>query len=389
MRTQVGIIGAGPAGLLLGRLLHRAGIDTVVLESRSRDYVLGRVRAGVLEQGTVDLLDEAGVGAVLHRDGLVHEGLVLRFDQADFTLPITALTGKHVTVYGQQEVVRDLIAAREADGAPLLFEATATAIRGTDTPSPAIDFSHGGAVQTLECDHVIACDGFHGLGRASVPADVLRIYERVYPFAWLGILAQAPSALHLVSYAHHEHGFALSSMRSSTVSRLYLQCAPHEDLAAWPDERIWDELDLRLTSGSGVSRGPILQKGVTPMRSFVAEPMRYGRLYLAGDAAHIVPPTGAKGMNLAVADIRVLARALVAHYREATETLLDAYSATCLDRVWKVTRFSWWLTSMLHRFPGADPFDTRLQLAQLRHVASSRDAAADLAGNYVGLPFAA
>ena len=384
MRTQVGIIGAGPAGLLLGRLLHLAGIDTVVLESRSRGYVLGRVRAGVLEQGTVDTMDAAGAGARLHRDGLLHEGIVLRFDGADHTIDIAGLTGKHVTVYGQQEVVRDLIAAREADGAPLLFDTAADSI---DPITGTVAFTQGGVASVLQCDHVVGCDGFHGVARAAIPADVLQVYERVYPFAWLGILAEAPSALHLVSYAHHEHGFALSSMRSPTVSRLYLQCEPEEDLASWPDERIWDELDLRLTSGAGLARGPVLQKGVTPMRSFVAEPMRYGRLYLAGDAAHIVPPTGAKGMNLAVADIRVLSRALRAHYHESTDTLLDAYSATCLERVWKVTRFSWWMTSMLHRFPGADPFDARLQLAQLRHIAASRDAAADLAGNYVGLPF--
>ncbi len=389
MRTQVGIIGAGPAGLLLARLLHRAGIDTVVLEARDRGYVLGRVRAGVLEQGTVDTLDGAGVGARLHADGLLHDGIVLRFDDTDHTVDITGLTGKAITVYGQQEVVRDLIAARDEDGAPLLFEAQATAVEGIDTATPAIQFSHAGADHTLHCDHVVACDGFHGIGRATMPTDVLKVYERVYPFAWLGILAEAPSALHLVSYAHHHRGFALSSMRSATVSRLYLQCAPQEDLAAWSDDRIWDELDTRLTAGAGLARGRILQKGVTPMRSFVAEPLRHGRLYLAGDAAHIVPPTGAKGMNLAVADIRVLAQALVAHYTEATDALLDSYSATCLDRVWKVTRFSWWMTSMLHRFPGADPFDSRLQLAQLRHIVASRDAAADLAGNYVGLPFAA
>ena len=386
MRTQVAIIGAGPAGLLLGRLLHRAGIDTVVLESRSRDYVLGRVRAGVLEQGTVDAMVAAGVGSRLLAEGLRHEGIVLRFDGADHLVDIAGLTGKHVTVYGQQEVVRDLVAAREADGAALLFDAHAEAIDGVGTATPSVRFARGGVAATLDCDHVVGCDGFHGIARGAIPLDVLRVYERVYPFAWLGILAQAPSALHLVTYAHHERGFALSSMRSETVSRLYLQCEPDEDAAAWPDERIWDELDRRLTDGRGLSRGPVLQKGITPMRSFVAEPMRHGRLYLAGDAAHIVPPTGAKGMNLAMADIRVLAAALQAHYRERTDALLDAYSATCLDRVWRVTRFSWWMTSMLHRFPAADPFDTRLQLAQLRHVAASRDAAADLAGNYVGLP---
>ena len=386
MRTQVGIIGAGPAGLLLGRLLHRSGIDTVIIEARSRDYVLGRVRAGVLEQGTVDTMDEAGCGARLHAEGLLHEGIVLRFDGTDHTVDIAGLTGKHVTVYGQQEVVRDLIAAREADGAPLLFDTVADRI---DSAAATVQFTRAGEQTTLECDYVVACDGFHGIGRGTIPADVLCLYERVYPFAWLGILAEAPSALHLVSYAHHERGFALSSMRSPTVSRLYIQCEPDEDVSAWPDERIWDELDTRLTAGHGLARGPILQKGVTPMRSFVAEPMRYQRLYLAGDAAHIVPPTGAKGMNLAVADIRVLAAALRAHYRERTDALLDSYSATCLDRVWKVTRFSWWMTSMLHRFPAADAFDSRLQLAQLRHIVASRDAAADLAGNYVGLPLAA
>jgi p-hydroxybenzoate 3-monooxygenase len=384
MRTHVGIIGAGPAGLLLARLLHRAGIDTVVLESRSREYVLGRVRAGVLEQGTVDTMDEAGCGARLHQDGLLHDGIVLRFDGADHTVPITALTGKHVTVYGQQEVVRDLIAAREADGAPILWEAQAEAI---DAEAGTITFTREGERQTLACDYIAGCDGFHGVARAAIPEDVLRIYERVYPFAWLGILAEAPPALHLVSYAHHERGFALSSMRSPTISRLYIQCEPDEDLSLWPDERVWDELDLRLTGHTGgLQRGPVLQKGITPMRSFVAEPMQYGRLFIAGDAAHIVPPTGAKGMNLAVSDVRVLAAALRAHYREGSDTLLQAYSATCLDRIWKVTRFSWWVTSTMHRFPAADEFDTRLQLAQLRHLVASRDAAADFAGNYVGLP---
>lgn len=388
MRTQVGIIGAGPAGLLLGRLMQLAGIDNVVLEARSREYVLGRVRAGVLEQGTVDTLTAAGVGERLARDGLPHDGVLMRFDNTDHIVELTRLTGKHVTVYGQQEVVRDLIAVRHDDGGTLLFDAPVSGIEGIETSRPAIRFSHGGAAQVLECEHVVAADGFHGVGRQTMPESVLRVFERVYPFAWLGILADAPAPPH-VGYAHHEHGFALASARSPAVSRYYVQCAPDEDIANWPDERMWDELDIRLTGGGGLARGPVTQKGVTPMRSFVAEPMRHGRLYLAGDAAHIVPPTGAKGMNLAMADIRVLAQALVAHYREHTDALLDAYSATCLDRVWKVTRFSWWLTSVMHKFPGAEPMDDRLQIAQLRHLVTSQAAAEDMAGNYVGLPFAA
>ena len=388
MRTQVGIIGAGPAGLLLGRLMQLAGIGNVVLEARSRGHVLGRVRAGVLEQGTVDTLTAAGVGERLARDGLPHDGVLLRFDDADHIVALTRLTGKHVTVYGQQEVVRDLIAARREDGGALLFDAPVSGIEGIETDHPAIHFSHGGAAQVLDCEHVVAADGFHGVGRRAMPDSVLRVFERVYPFAWLGILADAPARAQ-VGYAHHGHGVALASARSPGVSRYYVQCAPDDDVADWPDERVWDELDIRLTGGHGLARGPVTQKGITPMRSFVAEPMRHGRLYLAGDAAHIVPPTGAKGMNLAMADIRVLAQALVAHYREHTQALLDAYSATCLDRVWKVTRFSWWLTSMMHKFPDAEPMDDRLQIAQLRHLVTSQAAAQDMAGNYVGLPFAA
>ncbi len=388
MRTQVGIIGAGPAGLLMGRLMQLAGIDNVVLEARSRDYVLGRVRAGVLEQGTVDTLTDAGVGARIPVDGIPHDDVVLRFDNANHKIGLKKLTGKLVTVYGQQEVVRDLIEAREADGGALLFEAAVSRIEGIETTRPSIHYTHDGAEVVLECDHVVGSDGFHGVARQTMPAHVLRMFERVYPFAWLGVLTASPPPDWL-GYAHHDRGFALSSARSPQVSRYYLQCTPDEDLNLWPDERIWEELDLRLTNGEGLVRGEITQKGITPMRSFVAEPMRHGRLYLAGDAAHIVPPTGAKGMNLAMADIRVLAQAIVAHYREGTDTLLDAYSATCLDRVWKVTRFSWWLTSLMHKFPGAEPFDTRLQIAQLRHLFASEAAAADMAGNYVGLPFAA
>ena len=388
MRAQVGVIGAGPAGLMLGRLLQLAGIDHVILEARSRQYVLDRVRAGVLEQGTVDMLTEAGVGERLAQEGLRHDGMLLRFDDADHIVDLTRLTGKHITVYGQQEVVRDLIAQRDHDGLGILFDTQASHIEGIDGAQPIIHFNRTGQDVTLSCDYVVAADGFHGIGRQTMPAEILRVFERVYPFAWLGILANSTAPEH-VGYAHHDHGFALSSARSPHVSRYYIQCAVDEDLAAWSDERIWDELDVRLTNNAGLSRGPITQKGITPMRSFVAEPMRYGRLFLAGDAAHIVPPTGAKGMNLAIADIRVLAQALVAHYRERTDTLLDAYSATCLDRIWKVTRFSWWLTSLMHKFPGAEPFDDRLQIAQLRHLFTSEAAAADLAGNYVGLPYAA
>ncbi|MFC7473863.1 4-hydroxybenzoate 3-monooxygenase [Dankookia sp. GCM10030260] len=389
MRTQVGIIGAGPAGLLLAHLLHLAGIESVILEAKSRAYVEGRIRAGLLEQGSVDILTQAGVGDRLHREGLPHEGIELRFDGQGHRIDLTGLTGKRVTIYGQQEVVKDLIAARLAYGGALLFEVEAAAAHDIDSDYPSITFHHEGRAQTLHCDVVAGCDGFHGICRDAIPAEVLRVYERIYPFAWLGILASAPPASHELIYARHERGFALATMRSNSLARHYVQCRPDEDIADWSDDRIWAELHARMLDRDGASpvkEGPILQKGITPMRSFVAEPMRHGRLFLAGDAAHIVPPTGAKGMNLAVADIVVLARALEAFYRGRGTALLDAYSATALRRIWKAQRFSWWMTSMLHRFDGGDPFEHKVQVAELDYVCGSAAGSLTLAENYVGLP---
>jgi len=387
VRTQVGIVGAGPAGLTLARLLEREGIESVVLEDRSREHVEQRVRAGVLEQGTADLLVEAGVGARLQREGIVHRGIELQFDGERHRIPLGDLTGgRSIVLYGQTEVVKDLVAARLESALPLLFEVEDVTLHELDTDRPRIRFRHDGADRELECDAIAGCDGFHGVCRPSIPPGVLRTFEREYPYAWLGILAAvAPSADELV-YAHHERGFALLSLRGPELSRLYLQCRPDEDLDEWPDERVWDELQQRVAlEGRSLAEGPILEKGVTGMRSFVAEPMQHGRLFLAGDAAHIVPPTGAKGLNLAIADVRVLAEALVSSFR-GDATGLHTYSARCLARVWRAEHFSWWMTSMLHRTPGDDAFDLRLQLAQLRYVASSTAAATSLAENYVGLP---
>jgi p-hydroxybenzoate 3-monooxygenase len=387
VKTQVGIVGAGPAGLTLARLLEVAGIESVVLEDRSRDYVEHRIRAGVLEQRTVDLLAEAGVADRLHREGIVHHGIELQFDGERHRIPLSELAdGRTIVIYGQTEVVKDLIAARLESGLPLLFEVDDVRPEELDSERPRIRFRHESAEHELECDVVAGCDGFHGVCRGAIPAGVLEAFSREYPFGWLGILAEvAPSSDELV-YSHTERGFALLSLRSPELSRLYLQCAPDEDLGEWPDERIWEELQRRLgIEGWTLAEGPILEKGVTGMRSYVVEPMQYGRLYLAGDAAHIVPPTGAKGLNLALADVRVLAEALVEWYANGSTVLLDAYSATCLRRVWRAEHFSWWMTSMLHRPPGDDPFDLQLQLSQLRYVASSRAAAASLAENYVGL----
>jgi p-hydroxybenzoate 3-monooxygenase len=388
MRTQVAIIGAGPAGLLLGRLLELSGIDSVVLELRSREYIEGRVRAGLLEHQSVDILQQAGVGDRLAREGLVHHGIILRFNGKTHRIDLTELTGRRVTVYGQQEVVRDLVAARLASGASLTFEVSDVTLHGLETDAPEVRFRADAGPTRLRCEYIAGCDGFHGICRPSVPPGVLTTFERVYPFAWLGILADAPPASPELIYANHDGGFALLTMRSPAVSRLYLQCAPDEDLEQWPDERIWRELETRLASDEAFSltTGPIQQKGVTPMRSFVTEPMQHGRLYLAGDAAHIVPPTGAKGMNLAIADVYVLARALAHHYRSGRSDQLRDYSATCLRRIWKVQRFSWWMTAMLHRFDDHNPFDRRRQLAELDYFTSSRAAELTLAENYVGLP---
>jgi len=388
MRTQVAIVGAGPAGLMLSHVLARQGIESVVLESRSREYVERRVRAGVLEQGTVDLLCATGVGERLMREGLVHHGIGLAFDGANHRIPLTELTGGRVImVYGQQEVVKDLIRARLAAGGQIVFEAEAVGVEDMTSDRPKVRYREGGAERVLEAGFVAGCDGFWGVCRPAIPQAALTVYDKQYPFAWLGILAQTPPAGPEVMYAYHERGFALHSMRSPQISRLYLQCEPDEDLDNWPDDRIWEELGIRLASGGHpLHPGPILERGVTAMRSYVVEPMQYGRLFLAGDAAHIVPPTGAKGMNLAIADVKVLAEALVGWYQDGRTDLLDGYSAACLRRVWRAEHFSWWMTSMLHRFPGDDAeFQQRIQLSQLRYVVSSLAAATSLAENYVGL----
>jgi p-hydroxybenzoate 3-monooxygenase len=389
MRTQVGIVGAGPAGLLLSHLLHREGIESVVVESRSRDYVEHRVRAGVLEQGAVDLLVQSGVGERLRREGLLHHGIELRFGGRGHRIDLTELTGgRAITVYGQQEVVKDLIRARLDSGGQVLFDVSDVSVHALESTSPRIRFRREGADVELQCDVIAGCDGFHGICRQSVPGGVLEAFERSYPFAWLGILAEAAPSHEELIYAYHERGFALFSMRSPSITRLYLQVAPDEDIDQWSDDRIWKELHTRLETDDGwkLNEGPVLEKGITGMRSFVTEPMQHGRLFLAGDSAHIVPPTGAKGMNLAVADVHVLSRALTAFFKNRREDLLAAYSQTCLKRVWRAEHFSWWMTSMLHRFPGDDAFGHQLQRSQLDYVVGSRAAATSLAENYVGLP---
>jgi p-hydroxybenzoate 3-monooxygenase len=388
-RTQVGIVGAGPAGLMLSHLLHRAGIESVVIEVCSRQYAEERVRAGLLEQTTVNLLNETGVGERMKRLGLVHHGIEIRFGGRGHRIDLSGLTGgSTVTIYAQHEVIKDLIAARIVAGGQIVFEAGNVSIHDFDGPKPKIRYRIDGTVNELSCDFIAGCDGFHGVCRPSIPNGVLTMYDRIYPFAWLGILAEATPSSDELIYAYHERGFALHSMRSPSITRLYLQCAPDENLANWPDEKIWDELQLRLAAGRDwkLNRGAVLQKGITEMRSFVVEPMQSGTLFLAGDAAHIVPPTGAKGLNLAVADVRVLARALTDYYANSNRELLTKYSETCLRRVWKVQRFSWWMTSMLHRFADENAFDQRRQLAELDYVTSSRAASQTLAENYVGLP---
>jgi p-hydroxybenzoate 3-monooxygenase len=387
VRTQVGIIGAGPAGLVLAHLLHQRGIEAVVLEARDREYVQQRVRAGVLEQNTVDLLRAMGVADRLDREGIVHHGIELRFDGEGHRIAMSDLTGgRAIWIYGQQEVVKDLIEAREAIGAPLHFECSDVAVHDVDGEAPRITYSSGGEAHEVQCDVIAGCDGFHGVCRPAVGAERLHVAEREYPFGWLGILADvAPSTDELI-YAYHDRGFAMHSLRSPTLSRLYLQVDPGDDIANWPDDRIWQELHTRLAApGWSLTEGPIIEKGITPMRSFVAAPMRRGRLFLAGDAAHIVPPTGAKGLNLAVNDVRVLAEALTAFYADGSTTGLDAYSDTCLDRVWRVQDFSTFMTTLLHKH-GDDPFDAGLQRARLRYVTTSEAAARSLAENYVGLP---
>jgi len=386
-RTQVGIVGAGPAGLTLGHLLHLQGIDTVIVEDRSREYVEARVRAGVIEQGIVDLLTTAGAGERLNREGLVHHGIELQFAGERHRIPLSDLTGgRSIVIYGQTEVVKDLIALRLESGRPLHFDVDDVSLHDLESERPRIRYRHEGRDEELECEVVAGCDGFHGICRPSVPAGVLSEFSREYPFGWLGILAEvAPSSDELV-YAHHERGFALLSLRSPELSRLYVQCRPDEDLSEWSDDRIWEELQLRLgIDGWTLAEGPIVEKGVTGMRSYVCEPMRHGRLFLAGDAAHIVPPTGAKGLNLALHDVHVLAESIAHLVQTGSATGIDAYSDTCLRRVWRAEHFSWWMTQMLHRPGGQDDFDLRLQLSQLRYVTTSHAAAASLAENYVGL----
>lgn len=389
MRTSVAIIGAGPAGMFLAHLLAAEGVDAVVIERRDRAYVEGRVRAGVLEQVTTDLMHRLGLGERLDREGLVHGGTQISLDGSLFRIDMAELTGgSAVTVYGQQEVMHDLFEAAPARGLRIEWNAEDVSLEGLDTDAPVVRWRSEGEAHELRCDFVAGCDGYHGVSRASIPADVLRTFERVYPFGWLGILADVPPADHELIYANHERGFALASMRSATRSRYYIQCGLDESIEDWPDERFWDELCLRIgpDAASRVTRGPSFEKSIAPLRSFVSEPMRWGRLFLAGDAAHIVPPTGAKGMNLAVSDVMFLGEALVEHYHGGSQTGLDSYSARALARVWKAERFSWWFTSITHRFPEMDGFARRIQAAELDYIRGSRAAQRTLAENYVGLP---
>jgi p-hydroxybenzoate 3-monooxygenase len=388
MRTQVAIIGAGPAGLTLAHLLHQRGIESIVLEHRDRAYVEQRVRAGVLEQSVVDLLHTLGLDERLQREGLTHHGIHLQFEGERHRINMHELTGgRSITVYGQQEVVKDLIAARLAHGGPILFEVEDVTLHDLDEEKPTVRYIHEGVEHELVCDYIAGCDGFHGISRPSIPEHAINIYQRFYPFAWLGILAHAAPASDELIYAYHSDGFALQSMRSPTVSRLYLQCPIDDRLEQWSDDRIWSELHKRLDLRDSVpiNDGPIFERSITTFRSFVAEPMQYGRLFLAGDAAHTVPPTGAKGMNLAIADVHVLGEALAAHYHQNDDRQLAAYSQNCLRRVWRAEHFSWWMTSMLHRFPDHDGFQHHLQISQLRYTVTSRAAATSLAENYVGL----
>jgi len=386
MRTQVGIIGAGPAGLMLGRLLTLQGIDSIIIENRSREYIENRIRAGLIEHWAVDLLTEIGAADRLHRESMIHWGNNIGINGELHRMDFKKLVGKRVTIYGQQEVVKDLVELRLADGGPLYFEVDEVSVHDFATDKPKIRFPDEGKQQEIECDFIAGCDGFHGICRPSLPDGVVKIFEREYPFGWLGILTDSPPPDDELIYSYTDNGFALYTMRSPTVSRLYLQCDHDEDVANWPDARIWEELHKRLGGARKLQEGPIVQKGVTAMRSFVAEPMQYGRLFLVGDSAHIVPPTGAKGMNLAFADAVYLDRALNAFYKQKRTDLLESYSRTCLRRVWKAQRFSWWMTQLLHIFPEETPFDRRRQLADLDYIVSSDTAAKSLAEQYVGLP---
>lgn len=386
MRTQVGIVGAGPAGLMLSHLLHLSGIESIIIENRSREYCEARVRAGLIEQWARDLIIDSGVGERLQREGLYHHGIKMTFGRGLKALDFTALVGRGITVYGQQELVKDLIARRLADGGQIMFDVDDTSVSAIDAKHPKIRFRQGGTAREIDCDFIGGCDGFHGVCRPSIPDGVLTTFDRDYPFGWVGILTQSPAPDEELIYSYSERGFALYSMRSPDVARLYVQCDHDDDIANWPDERIWDELQRRLAGTRNLVIGKVLQKGITPMRSFAVEPMQYGRMFLAGDSAHIVPPTGAKGMNLALADVVVLSRALEAFYKSGSGDQLDSYSATCLRRMWKAQRFSWWMTQMLHRFPSDNAFDARRQLAELDYITSSHAAAMTLAENYTGLP---
>jgi len=390
MRTQVAIIGAGPAGLLLGQLLHKAGVDNVILERKYRDYVLSRIRAGVLEQGTVDLLTKAGVGARLCAEGLSHEGFALGFANRRLRIDLKGLTGgKIVTVYGQTEVTRDLMDARAAVGLTTIYEADDVTLHDFDGVNPRVSWRKDGASRELACDFIAGCDGFHGVSRTSIPAGAIEMFERVYPFGWLGVLADVPPCSHELIYAGHDRGFALCSMRSAIRSRYYIQCPLDANPATWSDQMFWDELRRRLDpeAASHVVTGPSIEKSIAPLRSFVAEPLRFGKLFLAGDAAHIVPPTGAKGLNLAASDVHYLSEALIEHYGEKSDAGIDGYSAKALDRIWKSERFSWAMTSMLHRFDRQNSFERRMQEAEFLYLEGSIAARTGLAENYVGLPF--
>ncbi len=388
MRTQVVIIGAGPAGLLLGRLLERHGIDAVILERQSGDYVLGRIRAGVLEHGTRELLNACGVGDRMEAEGLPHTGTEICFDNVSHRIDFRALLGREVMVYGQTEVTRDLMQARAASGGTTIYEAHDVALHDLGSPAPRVTYRKGGASPEIACDFIAGCDGFHGVSRRSIPAERLSVFERVYPFGWLGVLADEPPAAPELIYAHHPRGFALCSLRSATRSRYYIQCPSDTDIGAWTDDLFWDELRRRIPEGVAdtLKTGPSIEKSIAPLRSFVAEPMRHGRLFLAGDAAHIVPPTGAKGLNLAVGDVNYLAAALAEYYRDHSEAAIDDYSRRALARVWKAERFSWWMTTMLHRFPAATAFEERMQYAEFDYLRASTAAATALAENYTGLP---
>ena len=389
MRTKVAIIGAGPAGLLLGQLLKTYGIDNVILERHTPDYVLGRIRAGLLEEGTVRLLDEVGAGSRAHAEGLVHDGIELAFDGARHRIDMKALTGKTVMIYGQTEVTLDLMNARKAAGLTSIYEAADVQPLDFDTDHPRVTYVRDGATHEIACDFIAGCDGFHGISRASVEPDAIETFERIYPFGWLGILSETPPVSHELIYSNHARGFALCTMRSTHRSRYYVQCPLDDHIDQWPDERFWDELKSRLDQRAvdKLVTGPSIEKSIAPLRSFVAEPMRFGRMFLAGDAAHIVPPTGAKGLNLAASDAHYLAVSLREYYDEKSSAGIDHYSTTALTRVWKAVRFSWWMTSMLHKFPDNGRFGARIQIAELDYVTSSKAAMTSLAENYVGLPF--